>query len=54
MARFVRDEKKTFPFWWLIIGGAFAASTVWAVYAEMVTRVPWQVHQDAFFDLERT
>lgn len=52
MARFVRDEKKTFPFTWLIIGGLFAFSTVWAVYAELVTRVPWQAHQQAFFELE--
>ncbi len=52
MSRFVRDEKRTYPFAWLVIGGLFAVSSVWAVYAEMVTRVPWQVHQDAFFDLE--
>jgi cytochrome c2 len=52
VARFIRDEKKTFPFLWLTAGGLFAASSVWAVYAELVTRVPWQEHQDAFFDME--
>src|SRR4030095_13358089 len=52
MARFTRDERRTFPFTWLIIGGAFALVSVWAVYAEFVTRVPWEEHQKAFFDLE--
>jgi cytochrome c551/c552 len=52
VARFIRDEKKTFPFTWLAIGGLFAASSVWAVYAELVTRVPWQNDQQAFFDME--
>src|SRR5688572_25309158 len=37
---------------WLAIGGLFAASSVWAVYAELFTRVPWQKHQSAFFDME--
>ncbi|HZF56712.1 MAG TPA: cytochrome c [Polyangiaceae bacterium] len=52
MARFIRDEKRTYPFTWLAIGGIFAASSVWAVYAELVTRVPWQKDQQAFFDME--
>lgn len=52
MARFVRDEKRTYPFTWLTIGGLFALVTFWAVYAELVTRVPWQEHQAAFFDME--
>jgi len=26
MSRFVRDEKKTFPFTWLAVGGVFASS----------------------------
>jgi cytochrome c551/c552 len=52
MARFVRDEKRTYPFTWLIVGGIFAFSSFWAIYAELVTRVPWQAHQEAFFDLE--
>ncbi len=52
MARFVRDEKRTFPFTWLAIGGVFAFSAVWASYAELTTRVPWQTHQQKFFDLE--
>lgn len=52
MARFIRDEKKTFPFTWLAIGGIFAASSVWAVYQEFVLRVPWQKDQQAFFDME--
>lgn len=52
MARFVRDEKKTFPFTWLIIGGIFSMATAWAVYAELVTRVPWQTYQADFFKKE--
>src|SRR5437764_4413007 len=52
MARFKRDEQRTFPLWWLIAGGLFAFSTAWAVYAEFVTRVPWQKEQGAFFDME--
>ena len=52
MARFVRDEKRTYPFAWLIIGGLFAASSVWALYAELVTRVPWQEYQGDFYNLE--
>ncbi|MFS8069852.1 MAG: hypothetical protein ACMG6S_26095, partial [Byssovorax sp.] len=39
-------------FMWMAIGGVFAASAGWAVYAELVTRVPWQKHQQAFFDME--
>src|SRR6185436_11833763 len=37
---------------WLAIGGVFAGSTAWAVYAELVTRVPWQKQQQAFFEME--
>ena len=50
MARFIRDEKRNYPFVWLAIGGIFAGSAAWAVYAELVTRVPWQKHQQAFFE----
>jgi hypothetical protein len=52
VARFIRDEKRNYPFVWLAIGGIFAGSAAWAVYAELVTRVPWQKHQQAFFDME--
>lgn len=52
MARFVRDEKRTFPFTWIVIGGVFCFSAAWALYAELVTRVPWQEHQERFYDLE--
>ncbi len=52
MARFIRDEKRTYPFMWMAIGGVFAASAGWAVYAELVTRVPWQKQQQGFFDME--
>jgi mono/diheme cytochrome c family protein len=52
VARFIRDEKRTYPFVWLTIGGIFAASAAWAVYAELVTRVPWQKHQGAFYQME--
>ncbi len=52
VARFIRDEKRSYPFTWLAIGGLFAASSVWAMYAELVTRVPWQKDQQAFFDME--
>lgn len=52
MARFTRDEKRTYPFTWMAIGGVFFATAAWAVYAEFVTRVPWQKDQKAYFDLE--
>jgi hypothetical protein len=52
VARFIRDEKRTYPLTWLVAGGLFAASTAWAVYAELVTRVPWEKQQEAFFDME--
>ncbi len=50
--RFVRDEKRTFPFTWLVIGGIFAGTSLWAGYAEMTTRVPWQEHQQRFYELD--
>jgi len=52
MARFKRDEQRTYPIWWLIAGGLFVFSTAWACYAEFVTRVPWQKEQEAFFQME--
>ncbi|MBK8256201.1 MAG: c-type cytochrome [Polyangiaceae bacterium] len=52
MTRFTRDEKRTYPFTWMAIGGVFFATAAWAIYAEFVTRVPWQKDQKAFFDLE--
>src|SRR5882724_2201413 len=52
MARFHRDEQRTYPIWWLIAGGLFVFSTAWACYAEFVTRVPWQKEQEAFFQME--
>src|SRR5438309_10695836 len=52
MARFRRDEQRTYPIWWLIAGGLFIFSTIWACYAEFVTRVPWQKEQEAFFQME--
>jgi hypothetical protein len=52
VARFIRDEKRTYSFTWLAAGGVFFMSAVWAGYAELVTRVPWQAHQEAFFQME--
>src|SRR5450432_2854800 len=52
MARFKRDEQRTFRLWWLIAGGLFIFSTLWACYAEFVTRVPWQKEQEAFYQME--
>src|SRR5260370_13921632 len=52
MARFKRDEQRTYPIWWLIAGGLFIFSTLWACYAEFVTRVPWQEEQKAFYKME--
>jgi cytochrome c551/c552 len=52
VARFIRDEKRTYPFTWMAIGGVFFASAAWATYAEFVTRVPWQNDQKQYFDLE--
>jgi cytochrome c2 len=53
VARFIRDEKRTYPLTWLVVGGIFAGASAWAVYAELVTRVPWEKQQDAFFEMER-
>jgi cytochrome c551/c552 len=36
----------------MVIGGVFFGSAAWAMYAELVTRVPWQKDQKAFFDME--
>src|SRR5882724_4077672 len=52
MARFKRDEHRTYPIWWLLAGGLFIFSTAWACYAEFVTRVPWQKEQEAFYRME--
>jgi cytochrome c2 len=52
MARFKRDEQRTYPITWLVAGGLFVFSTAWACYAEFVTRVPWQKEQEAFFQME--
>src|SRR5215467_11758877 len=52
MARFKRDENRTYPIWWLIAGGLFIFSSLWACYAEFVTRVPWEKEQEAFFEME--
>jgi cytochrome c551/c552 len=52
MSRFVRDEKRTYPFTWLAIGGIFATSALWAGYAELTSRVPWQDNQQRFFELD--
>jgi len=52
MSRFVRDEKRTFPFTWLAIGGVLAATALWAGYAEFTSRVPWQNNQQRFFELD--
>jgi cytochrome c551/c552 len=52
VARFIRDEKRTYPLTWMAIGGIFAGSAAWAIYAELVTRVPWQKQQQAFFEME--
>src|SRR6202012_5623985 len=52
VALFIRDEKRTCPLTWLAVGGIFAGSAAWAIYAELVTRVPWQKQQQAFFEME--
>ena len=52
MARFQRDEQRTFRFLWFIAGGVFAAVSAWAMYDDGVTRVPWQVEQKNFYAME--
>ncbi len=52
MARFQRDESRSFKFLWFIAGGTFAAVSVWAMYDDGVTRVPWQVEQKNFYAVE--
>jgi cytochrome c2 len=52
VARFQRDEARTFKFLWFVAGGTFAAVSAWAMYDDGVTRVPWQVEQKSFFAVE--
>jgi cytochrome c2 len=53
VARFQRDESRTFKFLWFLAGGTFAAVSVWAMYDDGVTRVPWQVQQKNFYGVEQ-
>ena len=52
MARFQRDEARTFKFLWFIAGGTFAAVSAWAMYDDGVTRTPWAVEQKNFYAME--
>jgi cytochrome c2 len=52
MARFQRDENRTFKLLWLSAGGIFTAVSVWAMYNDAVTRTPWAGEQKSFFALE--
>ena len=52
MARFQRDESRTFKLLWFIAGGTFAAVSAWALYDDGVTRVPWQGEQRSFYAME--
>lgn len=52
MARFQRDESRTFKLLWFIAGGTFAAVSAWALYDDGVTRVPWQAEQKSFYAME--
>ena len=52
MARFQRDESRTFKLLWFIAGGTFAAVSAWAMYDDGVTRVPWQGEQKSFYAME--
>jgi cytochrome c2 len=52
MARFQRDESRTFKLLWLSAGGVFTAVSAWAMYNDSVTRTPWVGEQKSFFALE--
>jgi cytochrome c2 len=52
MARFQRDESRTFRLLWLSAGGIFAAVSAWAMYDDAVTRTPWVGEQKSFYALE--
>jgi cytochrome c2 len=52
MARFQRDESRTFKLLWLSAGGIFAVVSAWAMYNDSVTRTPWVGEQKSFFSLE--
>jgi cytochrome c2 len=52
MARFQRDESRTFKLLWLSAGGVFALVSAWAMYNDSVTRTPWVGEQRSFFALE--
>jgi cytochrome c551/c552 len=52
MARFQRDESRTFKLLWLAAGGVFTAVTFWAMYDDGVTRTPWAFEQKSFYSLE--
>jgi cytochrome c2 len=52
MARFHRDESRTFKLLWLSAGGMFAAVSAWAMYDDSVTRTPWVGEQKSFYALE--
>ena len=52
MARFQRDEARTFKFLWFIAGGTFAAVSAWAMYDDGVTRTPWAVEQKNFYAMK--
>src|ERR1700722_4000264 len=52
MARFQRDESRTFKLLWLSAGGVFTAVSLWAMYDDGVTRTPWAAEQRSFFSLE--
>ena len=36
MARFIRDEKRTYPLMWLVVGGALPESAMNAVHKSLV------------------
>jgi len=52
VAKFKRDEQRSFGFIWLLTGGLFAVLSAWAVYDNQVTRAPWQKEQKEFFQVE--
>ena len=52
MAKFKRDEARSFGFLWLLTGGIFAVLSAWAMYNEIVVRTPWRDEQKEFFKVE--
>jgi len=53
MAKWTRDEDRSYAFWWFVSAAAFAGVSVLAVWDDGIRRAPWKREQQAFFEIER-